>query len=104
MAYTVARRTREIGIRMALGAERRSVMAMVMTEVAILAAVGVLIGVPGSLALGNYIRAQLFGIEPNDPMTIAIATATLVAMALLAGFLPARRATRIDPAVALRYD
>ena len=104
MAFTVARRTREIGIRMALGAARRRVMAMVMAEVALLAGIGVLIGLPGSLALGKYVRTQLFGIEPNDPATIAIATATLVLIALFAGYLPARRATRIDPAVALRYE
>jgi predicted permease len=104
MAYTVARRTREIGIRMALGAERRKVMTMVMGEVALLAGIGILIGLPGSLALGSYVRTQLFGIEPNDPAIITMATATLVLIALLAGFLPARRATRVDPAIALRYE
>jgi predicted permease len=104
MAFTVARRTREIGIRMALGAERRRVIGMVMGEVALLAMLGVVVGVPGSLVLGKYVRAQLFGIEPNDPLTIAVATATLAAIALIAGFIPARRATRVSPAIALRYD
>ncbi|HET8549167.1 MAG TPA: FtsX-like permease family protein, partial [Bryobacteraceae bacterium] len=104
MAFTVARRTREIGIRMALGAERRRVIGMVMGEVALLAAAGVVIGLPGSLAVGQYVRAQLFGIQPNDPATIAAATATLVVIALFAGFLPAWRVTRVDPAIALRYE
>jgi len=104
MSYAVALRTREIGIRVALGAERRAVLLMVLKEVAFLTAIGVAIGLPGGYGLGRLVESQLFGIQARDPLTFAVATLTLVAAALLAGYLPAARATRVDPVIALRYE
>jgi predicted permease len=104
MAYAVSLRTREIGIRMALGAERRDVLAMVLRDVAVLVALGVALGLPGGYGLGRLIESQLFGLSGRDPLTFAVATATLLTAGLAAGYLPARRATRVDPMVALRYD
>jgi predicted permease len=104
MAYTVARRTREIGIRMALGADRSKVVWLVMHDVALMAAIGIGIGLPGGVALGRLVRAQLFGMSPADPATLAAATTILAAVALLAGYIPARRATSVDPTTALRYE
>jgi predicted permease len=104
MSYAVARRTREIGIRMALGAERQTVLLMVLQEVAVLAALGVALGVPAGYGLGRLVEAQLFGLTAHDPLTYLIATFTLLLSAFLAGFVPARRATRVDPMVALRYE
>ena len=104
MAYTVARRTREIGIRMALGADRSKVVWLVMHDVAWMAAIGIGIGLPGGVALGRLVRAELFGLAPADPATLAAATLILAAVALLAGYIPARRATSVDPTTALRYE
>jgi predicted permease len=104
MAYAVSLRTREIGIRMALGAERREVLAMVLREVALLVAIGVALGLPGGYGLGRLIESQLFGLSARDPLTFALATSALVLSALAAGYLPARRATRVDPMVALRCE
>ena len=104
MAYMVARRTREIGIRMALGALTGNVVWLVMREVLVLTAIGVALGLPIALALSRFVRSQLYGIAGNDPLTIAAATIGLAAIALLAGYIPARRATRIDPMTALRYE
>jgi predicted permease len=102
MAFAVALRTREIGIRMALGAQRRDVMRMVLRDVAILVALGVAVGLPGGYGIGRVIETQLFGLDARDPLTYAAATVTLLAAAFFAGYVPARRATRVDPMVALR--
>jgi macrolide transport system ATP-binding/permease protein len=104
MSYNVARRTGEIGIRMALGAERRRVVWMVLREVVLLAAAGVAISVPVALAASRLVESFLFGMKPTDPQALIGAVAALVSAALLAGYLPARHASRIDPMAALRHD
>ena len=104
MSYTVSRRTREIGIRIALGAERVTVVWLVLREVALLTIVGIGLGVPSALGLSRLVRSQLFGIEPTDPVTITIAATALTLVALLAGYIPARRAARVQPVLALKYE
>ncbi len=104
MAYGLARRTSEIGVRIALGAQRSQVLRMVLREAAFLAVAGIAIGIVASLALTRYIRGMLYGLTPSDPLTICGAVLLLVLMVLAAGWLPARRASRLDPMVALRHD
>jgi predicted permease len=104
MSYTVSRRTREIGIRMALGAEQRMVLWLVLREVVTLTLIGIVLGIPAALGISGLVRSQLFGISPNDPLTIAIAASVLGAVGLVAGWLPARRAAAIAPLQALRYE
>jgi macrolide transport system ATP-binding/permease protein len=104
MAYTVARRTGEIGIRMALGARRISVVVMVMRQVLVLAAGGLALSVPAALITSKFVESFLFGMKPNDPVALTTAAGVLLSAALLAGFLPARRASRIDPITALRHE
>ena len=104
MAYTVARRTREIGIRVALGAFQKHVIWMVMREVLVLVAIGVVAGLGAALALTRLVQAQLYGIAPSDPATLAIAALGLAAVACAAGFVPALRASRVDAMNALRYE
>jgi ABC-type antimicrobial peptide transport system permease subunit len=103
VSYSVAQRTQEIGIRMALGATRRDVMSLVVRTALLLVVIGVAVGVAASLAMASVMRAMLFEVSERDPATLAaIATVVLVAVGLLASVVPARRATRIDPIVALR--
>jgi predicted permease len=104
MSYTVARRTKEIGIRMALGARGNIVLRSVMRETLTLVVAGVLIGLGATFALSRLIANQLFGLAPHDATTIGVATLLMVLVAFLAGYLPARRASRVDPMVALRYE
>jgi predicted permease len=104
MSYAVAMRTREIGLRVALGADRRAVLLLVLREVAVLAALGIAIGLPGGFGLGKVVESQLFGLSARDPLTFGLATLALVATALVAGFIPAARAARVDPMTALRYE
>ena len=104
MSYAVARRTREIGIRMALGAERSRVLWLVLREVATLGAWGIAIGLTAAIIVTRRIQAQLYGLTPTDALTLAAAAAVLGCVALLAGYLPARRATAIDPMMALRTE
>jgi predicted permease len=104
MAYTVARRTREIGIRMALGAAQGNVIWMVMREVLLLVGIGVAVGVPAALGLAKLIESQLFGMKGRDPATMLLAAIGLGLIATLAGYVPALRASRVDPLHALRYE
>ena len=104
MAYTVSRRTREIGIRMALGARRQTVLWMVLRETLVLIAIGFAAGVPAAIAGSFLLRSLLFGVGAGDPVALAGAMIVLAAIAALAGFIPARRAARVDPMIALRYE
>jgi putative ABC transport system permease protein len=102
LAYAVAERTHEIGIRMALGAERKRVLALILRQGLTLAGAGIAIGLPVSLLLGGVLRSSLFGITAADPAVLTLIPVSLLAVALLAAWLPARRATRVEPIVALR--
>ena len=104
MSYAVTMRTREIGLRVALGADRRAVLMLVLREVAVLAALGIAIGLPGGYGLGKVVESQLFGLNARDPLTFAVATLALVTTAFVAGLIPALRAARVDPMTALRYE
>jgi predicted permease len=104
MAYNVTRRTREIGVRMALGAFGPDVVWLVLSEALLVLGAGVAVGLPGALLLARYAQAQLFGVHFADPLTLVLAVSSLSLAAVLAGFLPARRASRVDPILALRYE
>jgi putative ABC transport system permease protein len=104
ISYTVSQRRREIGIRLALGAQRGDVLQMVLRHGAKMALVGVAIGIGAAFGLMQLMTNLLFGVTPNDPTTFAGVAALLILVALLACYLPARRATRVDPMVALRYE
>jgi putative ABC transport system permease protein len=104
ISYSVSRRTNEIGIRVALGASRSTILRMILRETLILAAVGLAVGVPCALAASHLIGHMLFGVSANDPLTLAAVAFTLATVAALAGFVPARRAMQVDPMVALRHE
>jgi len=104
VSYSVSLRTREIGIRMALGAQPRDVLSLLMRQGGRLIGVGVLAGIAASLALDRFLATLLYGLSPNDPATYAAVALFLLVVALSAGYWPARRATHVDPLVALRHD
>ena len=104
MSYNVVRRTNEIGIRIALGAQTAAVQWMILSESLLLLAIGVALGLPLAFASTKYIKDQLFGLSALDPLTFAVALIVVSAMTLFAAWLPARRATKVDPMVALRCD
>ncbi|MGB6823116.1 MAG: FtsX-like permease family protein, partial [Candidatus Acidiferrales bacterium] len=103
MAYVVTQRTHEIGIRMALGAQQGSILRLVMRDAAMVLGAGIAAGLLGSIWIMRLVRRLLFGLTPNDPMTMVLAIAAMVTVAFVATYLPARRAMRVDPMVALRY-
>ena len=104
MAYTVARRTREIGVRMALGAVQSDVIWLVMREVLVLVGSGLALGLVAAWGLQRVVGTVLFGVTATDPLTIAGAVVALAAVSAIAGYVPARRATRVNPVLALRYE
>jgi ABC-type antimicrobial peptide transport system permease subunit len=104
MAYMVARRTREIGVRMALGAARSDVVWLVMKEVLVLTAIGIGVGLPAAWGLTYFVKSQLYGIQPNDAVTMALAVVGIAVVAMVSGYVPARRATMVDPMRALRWE
>jgi macrolide transport system ATP-binding/permease protein len=104
VSYNVARRTGEIGIRMALGAQRSGVVRMVLREVLLLVAAGLVIGLAAALGTSRFVASFLYGMKANDPLTLAVALTTLLGAAVAAGYAPARKASRIDPMLALRQE
>ena len=104
MAHAVSRRTNEIGIRMALGAQRGQILGMVMRETLLLVILGVTVGIPVAMGASRLIRSELYGLSPSDPLTISMTALVMLGVAGLAGYLPARRATNVDPMVALKYE
>jgi predicted permease len=104
MAYAVGRRTNEIGIRMALGAGRNLILGMVLRETAIIVLAGIAVGLPAAWAATGLLKTRLFGLSPHDPWSIAMAIVATLAVTAIAGYVPARRASRVDPMIALRYE
>jgi putative ABC transport system permease protein len=104
IAYSVTQRTQEIGIRMALGAQRRDVLRMIVGEAVMLVGIGIALGLAGALALTNLMKDLLFQVRPADPFTFVAGIATLTIVALVASYVPGRRATRVDPVIALRAE
>jgi ABC-type antimicrobial peptide transport system permease subunit len=104
MAYAVNRRTNEIGLRMALGAKPAQISRMVLRETLLLVGLGLAIGIPAAVIASRLIASELFGLQSRDPITIFIASLLTASIAVLAGYLPARRASRVDPMIALRHE
>jgi len=104
MAYAVARKTNEIGIRMALGAQRGKILGMVLRETAAIVVAGIAAGLPAVWLTSSLLKTQLFGLSPHDPWSIVLAVMSTLAVTAIAGYIPARRASRVDPMVALRYE
>ena len=104
ISYSVQCRTNEIGIRVALGASAVSILNMVLSETLILAAIGLAVGLPVALASSHVLGHLLFGVSPTDPTTLIVVSLTLALVAAAAGYVPARRATQVDPLIALRHD
>src|SRR5690606_10248015 len=104
LAYLVSQRSQEIGIRMALGAPRAAVVRSVLGRGLWLTGIGVCAGIAGALGVSRWVRSLMFGVSPTDPFTLALAMAVVTSVALLASYLPARRASRVDPLVALRSE
>jgi ABC-type antimicrobial peptide transport system permease subunit len=102
MAYSVSQRTREIGIRMAIGARQRDMSLMVIRRSLVLTAAGVSVGGAASLGLSRFVQSQLFAVEPSDPATMASVIVLMTGVAVVAGYVPARRAARVDPALSVR--
>jgi putative ABC transport system permease protein len=104
ISYSVSQRTPEIGIRMALGASRGGILKMVIGRAMLLVGVGIGVGAAGAFALSKYLKSLLFQVKPGDPWTYASLAILLAMVALAASLIPARRATRVDPMIALRYE
>ena len=104
MAYAVAQRRREIGVRMALGAARGDVLRLVLTRALRIVAIGLIVGLAGAVVVTRVLQRFLFGVTPTDPVVFAIVTLLLMAVGLMAAWLPARRAAKVDPMVALRCE
>src|SRR5882757_6328919 len=104
LAYSVAGRTNEIGVRMAIGAQRHNVIWLILRDSLMLTAAGVVLGLPLALGGTRWLKSFLYGVQGTDPLAIAFALLLIIALALLAGYLPARRAARIDPMRALRHE
>jgi hypothetical protein len=104
LAYSVARRTREMGVRIALGATPRNVLKLVLKQALLTAAIGVCVGIIGAFGLTRLLQSMLFGVQATDPITFALVTLILLAVAVVAAYVPARRATKVDPMIALRYE
>ena len=104
MAYTVSRRTREIGIRMALGARSGDIGWLVTREVLLIVVAGIIVGLPAAWWLSRFVATQLYGVKPMDPLALGAAIIGLTCVAVLAGLVPSRRAAKVNPTVALRYE
>jgi ABC-type antimicrobial peptide transport system permease subunit len=104
LSYGVASRTNEIGIRMTLGAGTGTVLSLILREAVVLVLIGIAVGVPVVLFVARFASTLLFQLSPTDPVSVVVASAVLLFVALLAGYIPARRATKVDPLAALRYE